>query len=270
MEGDGDQTQTGLPLEGQTPGVGAGSAANTQGGGGGNADVVGSFSVQELTELVTAQIQLAKDQIARSCQEEVLRSIKSEDYTDIPDELVVQNGRIFPLGSTEERALKFPLHYPQTLIRRPIRQARGWQPLDSTQDPAANGFREANNAAAVLEFSLIRAYESYVSDLGLASLNPKLTDGEFREQATNALSWLFNSLRKRRQVLEVEGRAKMSKNKRERERANVLKRDYSNSILRVIEDLDPEIEATEREFRAEERKQDLKDLAKRASSGQGP
>ena len=127
------------PLNGQTQlggaGVGGGgdptvttteqAAAAAQGEG-----TTVTINMRELQAMVTAQT----DELERRLRKEM----EQQRVHEVEEEYVMLNGRVFPRGSDEERALKFPLHYrDHNPVERPkgAEAERGCRVVNSRSTP---------------------------------------------------------------------------------------------------------------------------------------
>ena len=267
------------PSEGQNATVGGerGTQTALNTGGAGGSPVIPAPAGTQTTEndLLTVEpftMEQLKAVVEEAVEERLAERVKlvlnQANVKEVDEAIVAQVGVVVPAGTAEERALSFPPHYERyNEVLRPPRFCRGFHFLDCSKEEAGRGFLGKSNFPAMLEYICVRSWESYLYDLALHSVNPKVGDSAFRVEAQNALTGLLFSLKERRQVIEMDGESKLpGREKREKEAADAVRKDYRARVSGSTTDLVKTLQETRDLFNKKALEADLKAGATRSAS----
>ena len=114
-------------------------------------------------------------------------------------------------GSAAYERMEFPRHYEKlNELPRPLHYRYGAERLPLENSEAVRGFLQARWHSSVDQLETVLSAESYLQDIFFASVDRALPDRDFRIVASTAVNAVVALLRRKRQLLVVEGAAQLS------------------------------------------------------------
>ena len=176
-------------------------------------------------------------------------------------------GNVPEKGTAEEKELVFPRHYDTfNELPRSKQFRRGCERLDVGHDTAMQGFARAKYWQSMSELETLMTVESYLQDVYFAGGDSLVDDQVFRLSACHALNYIIAVLRRKRQMLRLEGNAQRANaTVAQKKAARALRKAYdSEASDRLVSD--PTLTKQLQQIHTET----LKAEAKAAASGTPP
>ena len=168
--------------------------------------------VQDFVKKAIAESESAANARQRQLEEQVSQLqnelARLQETEGIEQEFIDAMGVLPEKGTAAEKELVFPRHYAKiNELPRAPHNRRGAERLDVGERPSVKGFLHAGRLHQVQEVEVLVSVESYLQDMYFASVDTTVDRLDFRIEVVAALSGVIGLVRRRRQLLEIEGRA---------------------------------------------------------------